>query len=226
MSHPMKNETIAQQLNALSQSQLADFVLSRFDANLNLIGAEPNLTGCSQPGLMPDALAEMPAGHRRRLVLECPCCCRQSFSDGGHFYFDLRSRRRGFIHSACFEQIYEDLKLDVADDLEDTDSLDNLVALTIDGPGLVGPVCRLTTHGFDTDGELVGSEEIDIDGQSSLIELLSMMTGRPLDEAYRELILVSRVVLNAKDQLTDDACRNFALRRRQIARELRDAGLF
>ena len=205
--------------------QLADFVLSRFDA-------EPNLMSVGSAGLMPDALDEMSASYRRHLVLECPCCCRQSLSGGGHFYFDLRSRRRGFIHAACFEKICEGLKLDDAEALDDidarddTDSRNNLVALTIDGPGLVGPECRLTTHLFDTDGEPVGSEEVDLDGQSTLVESLSMMTGRSLAEAYRELILVNRVVQSVDAQLTDDAYRGFTLRRRQIARELRDSGLY
>jgi cellulose biosynthesis protein BcsQ len=193
--------------------QLADFVLSRFDTETNLICG-------SQTGLMPEELAEISAGHRRRLVLECPCCCRQSLSDGGHFYFDLRSRRRGFMHATCLEQIYEVLKLDVAD------GLDDLVALTIDGPGLVGAEPRLTTHLFDADGGLLSSEEIDLDEQSSLVEMLSMMIGRSLDEAYRELILVSRVAQNAETQLADDTYRDFKLRRRQFTRELRDAGLF
>ena len=98
--------------------------------------------------------------------------------------------------------------------------------MTIDGPGLVGPECRLTTHLFDTDGEPVASEEVDLDGQSTLVESLSMMTGRSLAEAYRELILVNRVVQSVEAQLTDDAYRNFTLRRRQIARELRDSGLY
>ena len=191
--------------------QLAEFVLSRFDAASNL-GSD------RQTGLMPDALTEMPVGHRRRLVLECPFCCRQSLSDGGHFYFDLRSRRRGFIHAACFEEVYDDLSLD--------DDLDSLVALTIDGPGLVGPECRIAVHLFDTAGGLVSSEEIELKGRKPLVNLLSMMTGQTLDEAYREFILVNRVATSAGEQLADEAYRRFSSCRRQVVRELRQAGLF
>jgi chromosome partitioning protein len=193
--------------------QLAEFALSRLDA-------EATLESGNQAGMMPAVVTERPVGHRRRLVLECPLCCRPSLPDAGHFYFDLRSRRRGLIHPACFEQVCDDLNLDDADDQ------DSLVALTIDGPGLVGPECRLTAHLFDIDGVLASSEEVDLCDRKPLVEWLSMMTGRSLDAAYRELILVNRVTQTADAQLAEGAYRNFALRRRQAARELRHAGLF
>jgi len=191
--------------------QLAEFVLSRFDA-------ESKLLNCRHTGLIPDVFPGMPVGHRHRLVLECPFCCRQSLSEGGHFYFDLRSRRRGFIHAACFMKVYGDLGLD--------DDSHSLVALTIDGPGLVGPECRLAVHLFDTDGGLINSEKIELKGRKPLVDLLSMMTGQSLDESYREFILVNRVAQSAEDQLAEGAYRRFSSHRRKVARELRQAGLF
>jgi cellulose biosynthesis protein BcsQ len=193
--------------------QLAEFALSRSEVM-------PSHGSGFRSGSMPSDLTEMSVGHRRRLVLECPLCCRQSLQDAGHFYFDLRSRRRGFIHPGCFEQISDDLNLGDAVDP------DHLFALTIDGPGLVAPECRLTAHMFDSEGRLIDSEEVDLSGRQSLVDLLSMITGQSLDVAYREFILVDRVARNAAAQLADGAYRRFALRRRQIARELRDAGLF
>ena len=193
--------------------QLAEFTLTLFDD-------ESKPGSARQTELMPDVLTEMPAVHRRRLVLECPCCGCQSLPGGGHFYFDLRSRRRGFIHPDCLEGLFEDLNL------RDADDLDDLIALTIDGPGLVGPECKLTVHLFDASGDLADSEEVELTDRKSLVDLLSMMTGQSLDVAYREFILVNRVAKRADDQLADDAYRSFALRRRQVARELRQAGLF
>ena len=193
--------------------QLAEFTLSSFDA-------ESKPGSGRQAELVPEVLTDVPAVHRRRLVLECPRCCCQSLPDGGHFYFDLRSRRRGFIHPDCLEGLFEDLNLSDADDLDD------LIALTIDGPGLVGPECKLTVHLFDATGDLADSEEVELKNRKSLVDQLSMMTGQSLDVAYREFILVNRVAKRADDQLADDAYRRFALRRRQIARELRQAGIF
>lgn len=192
--------------------QLAEFTLTRFDS-------ESKSESGSHTGLMPATLSEMPVGSRR-LALECPLCGRQSLSDVGHFYFDLRSRRRGFIHPDCFGQLAVDLALETADDLND------LIALTIDGPGLLGPECRMSLHLFDSDGGLASSGETELQGRKQLVDLLTMITGQSLDAAYRELILVNRVTRVVDDMLADDAYRSFALRRRQIARELRHAGLF
>ena len=93
-------------------------------------------------------------------------------------------------------------------------------------PGLVGPEYRLTVHTFDATGDLADSEEVELKGSRSLVDLLSMITGQSLDVAYRELILVNRVAKRADDQLARDVYRSFGLRRRQVARELRQAGLF
>ncbi len=198
---------------------LAEFVLTRFDT-------EPDDKRGLRTELTRDVLTNIAAGHHRRLVLECPHCCRQSLAGDGHFYFDMRSRRRGFIHPSCFNQISGDLLLHDAAGSYDAGGLDNIVALTIDGPGLVGPECRLTVHLCDTDGELLESEEIELNGRKSLVESLEMMTGRPLDATYRELILVNKLATHADTQLADAAYRSFVTRRRQVARTLRDAGLF
>lgn len=193
--------------------RLAEFVLTWFDA-------APDDERGRQAELTQDVFTNIATGHSRRLVLECPLCCRQSLADDGHFYFDMRSRRRGFIHLGCFKQICSDLRL------HDADGLDNTIALTIDGPGLVGPECRLTVHLYDADGELLESEEIELNGRKALVGSLELMTGRSLDTTYRELILVNRHATCAETQLADDAYRSFVLRRRQVARTLRDAGLF
>ena len=198
---------------------LAEFVLAQFDV-------EPDDERGRLVELVQDDLADNAAGHSRRLVLECPLCCRRSFAGDGHFYFDMRSRRRGFIHPGCFEQFSDDLHLYGPDGSYDTDGLDNTVALTIDGPGLVGPECRLTVHLCDTDGELLESEEVELKERKSLVESLQVMTGRSLDTTYRELILVNVLATDADTQLTDDAYHCFVLQRRQVARTLRDAGLF
>jgi hypothetical protein len=84
----------------------------------------------------------------------------------------------------------------------------------------------LTVHLCDTDGDLLESEEIELNGRKFLVESLEMMTGRPLDTTYRELIVVNSLATCADTQLAGDAYRSFVLRRRQVARTLRDASLF
>lgn len=189
--------------------KLAEFVLSSSAAetfeNRNRSGGEGVLEG-------------LPAAWRRKLILECPLCCQQSLHTDGHFFFDLSSRRRGFIHTGCCDQLFAELELDVM-------SPEEILALTIEGPGLVGPESRLTAHLFDADENLVASEELG-EGKGRLHKTLPMMIGRPIDASYRELVIINRQAISPAEQMGDDLYRRFACRRRKIARELRLAGLF
>ncbi len=191
--------------------QLAEFVLARFDIEAGSRRAS-HLGGAHVSETLP--------GGYHRLVLECPVCGRHSASDGGHFYFDMRSRRRGFLHSACFVRLVDVLCPEGADRPVD------LIALTIDGPGLVGPEYRLTAHLCDAAGELLDSEEIEVREGQQLEGWLAMMTGRHLDAAYRELLLINHEPSPMDQHLGADAARSFARKRRLISRELRLAGLF
>jgi cellulose biosynthesis protein BcsQ len=194
--------------------QLAEFVLSHFDAD------DKAGFGDREKLLTAGAELERPSTQRRHLVLECPLCCRQSFPGIGHFYFDLRSRRRGFIHPDCFVKFCDYIGLVAEGEQE------SLLALTIDGPGLVGAECRLSAHYCDADGGMVDSEEISLEQQASLVDSLTMMTGRSLDESYREFLLINCVAMTSVEQLAEDSYRSFVLSRRQVARELRHAGLY
>lgn len=194
----------------LQLKRLAEFVLTQAEAVSNTGSA-------SLDGFLPNSFAGVSALKRQRLILECPSCCRHSLPEGGFFYFDLRSRRRGFIHRSCFDALLVVLGLDEAG---------SMIALTIDGPGLVGPDCRLMAHVFDPEGAIIGSEDIDLSDNGPIVSLLSMMIGRSLDATYRELILVSCAAQTAEDQLDDAAFRDFVTRRRRVVRELREAGLF
>jgi len=188
---------------------LAEFVLSNFAAEIfeNKPQENPDLD-----------FAGLRGAHRRRLVPECPCCAQQSLNYDGHFFFDLNSRRRGFLHPGCFEQLFSGLDLDPAMPIE-------MLALTIEGPGLIGAESRLAAYQFDAETSLVAGDVID-KGEDKLSEALSMMIGRPLDAAYRVLVLINCNLMSPAVQLSDDTYRYFSLRRREIARELRLAGLF
>ena len=188
---------------------LAEFVLSNVATEM-FENQRPVNDGCEFTGL--------PAARCRRLVAECPCCCQQSLNHDGHFFLDLNSRRRGFLHHACFEQFFSGLDMDL-------EPPEETLALTIEGPGLVSAESRITAHLFDTDTNLAASVELDKE-KKHLSEALAVMIGRPLDAAYRELVLINRNLMSPSVQLSDDHYRFFILRRRDVARELRLAGLF
>ncbi len=183
---------------------LAEFVLARFN--------ERTLAA-------PDSLGAQSIGHRRQLA-GCPVCAGGMLDQSGHFLFDLRSRRRGFIHPECLEQLLEGL------DLESFDVPGAILALTLDGPGLMAPDCRLTVHLCDIDGNLIVSEGVDLEGRSKLTTALSVMTGRSLNHAYRELVLLQTVAQPVVEIMAEADYRSFAQKRRRVIRELRHSGLF
>jgi chromosome partitioning protein len=202
-----RNTSVHGQLKALSE-----FLLSRFDSEA------ANLERAA-PGSMPFDGAAETAVNERRLVLECPVCCRQSFPGSGHYFYDLRSRQKGFLHPACFAKLREELNL------EEFDSQADMIALTIEGPGLIGPECRLSVHLCSMEEGVIGVTNLTLKEQQPLGESLAYMTGRPLSEAYRELILLESTDSPAEQQMSVDADRNFAIRRRRVVVDLRLAGL-
>ena len=79
----------------------------------------------------------------------------------------------------------------------------------------------MTAHLCAFDGSLLESERVDLDRQRAVVDSLAMMTGRSLDEAYRELLVVNCVVDTVEAQLSGQGCKNFTLGRQRVARELR-----
>lgn len=189
---------------------LAGFVLSRFDKQLNNPETVEVLSELpDEPGVL-----------RRRLVAECPACCQQALSSPGHFFFDMRSRRRGLIHPGCLTGLVKDLEV------FDLAAADGLVGLTIDGPGLIGPEPSVTLHLFDGQGDYVVSERLTIEALPELEALLAFMTGRPLAQSYHELILLRGFAQPVQQLLDAPAWASFRQLRRRIVRELRQAGVY
>ena len=191
--------------------QLAEFVLERFDTD------SAGSHGCV---MAPGQNDYGPSVIRRRRVTECPVCCQASEAKAGHFFFDLRSRRRGYFHPACFTKICS------AMNPESSIDRGGAIALTIDGPGLVAPDCRLAAHLFNDNGELLESESLVIEEAQALKESIGYMIGQPIDRAYRELVILNGHVETVDLQPGRAEAGPFLKKRRKIIRELRQAGLF
>jgi len=191
---------------------LAEFVLKHFEQNF-----APGSSDTAGHGLMTDGVQPLEIS---RLVRECPVCGHGALDRQGHFFFDLGSRRRGFIHPDCLERFCEERNIECQE--ED----DCYLALTVEGPGFVGPECRVTLHHCAPGGSLIGSEALMVEGDVLLTQLLSIMTGSPLVEAYRELIIINRNAGDASPQLSGVLYGEFMVNRRRIAKELRGSGLF
>ena len=191
--------------------QLAEFVLQRFDANPS------DRDDCVMEPSLDDSGASV---LRRRQVRECPVCCLGSDLRNGHFFFDLRSRRRGYVHPGCFAEICADMNPEIFDDRG------GMIVLTVDGPGLVGPDCRLSVHLFDDSGGLLESASIVIEEALTLKDSVGFMIGQPVDSAYRELVFLNGRVETVELQQGRAEAGLFLKKRRKITRELRQAGLF
>jgi len=195
----------------LQFKQLTEFVLKRFDT------APTTSHGRVMEPVQNDSGSSV---IRRRQVPECPVCCLASDVMTGHFFFDLRSRRRGYVHPGCFSKIC------AAMNPEGFDDRGGVIALTIDGPGLVAPDCRLAVHLFNDNGELLESESVMIEETQTLKDSVGCMIGQPIDHAYRELVFLNGHVeaVELQPGRTDSGL--FLKNRRKITRELRQAGLF
>lgn len=191
---------------------LAEFVLATCDTSTG--GREEG--GAAAIEDIPENLA---AGFRRRLYAGCPVCRQSSAGQYDSFFFDFRSRQRGFLHGNCFNRLLDGL------DLESIECGDGLIACTLDGPGLVGPDPRLTVHLCDAEGGLVASEGVDLHNRHPLAMALAEMTGRPLESAYRELVLL-RPPNGGHEGGGAAGFDTFVALRRKVARELRAAGLY
>lgn len=149
---------------------LADFVLERFDSHR----PDPDETL---------AAAGFGKGRLRRLSGACPLCSENSLEGGGHFYFDLRSRRCGFLHQGCLKQLTESFEgmmlAEVGSDL----------AISLTGPGVVGPGPDATCHLVDAEGELAVSEQVDCE-EGRVRSTFEGMTGRAVEEWHRETVLL------------------------------------
>ena len=190
--------------------ELAEFVLGKYSAFLS--SDQPQSPGSSR--------LELPPLAGRRLVAECPVCCLNSLSDNGHFYFDLRSRRTGWLHPGCLADLFDRFEL------FSFDLADGLVALVIDGPGLLENEPRLSLHLFDVSGDLIVSESGRLSAEGGVTELVEGMLGRPLQQAYHELLLVRLDRGDILEQLSPQGRSAWRGVRRKVMRELRLAGLF
>ena len=157
---------------------------------------------------------------RPRQMTECPVCGHASVVGEGHFFFDLRSRRRGYIHPDCFDEIYVDMDPECVADRGD------VIALTVDGPGLLDADRRLTVHLFNDNAELLASENILLEESPPLKDSVGLITGQPIEQTRRDLVFFNArsESVGSKPERKENG--DFLKKRRRITRELRQSGLF
>jgi len=182
--------------------ELAEFVLLRFDA------AGPLRARLTPSG---EWTADTLPGKLRRLAAECPVCGRGA-RDGGHFFFDLRSRRRGLLHPRCLKGLLRETELKTLMMQE------GMLAFTLRGPGLIGAEADGMLSLYDGEGEEIASERIEaLEGYE---DFWRGATGRPFEELYREFLLVSLETGTTEYFLKGEGRTRFAGLRRRVLREM------
>ena len=185
--------------------ELAEFALQRFDA-----------AGSSKVRLTFSAGLDgiIPPGRLRRMTAECPACGKRAPLEGGHFFHDLRSRNRGFLHAGCLKDLLRETEL------ETLLTPAGVLAFTLRGPGLVGPEAESHLSLYDAEGEEVGVERTG-NPEGGPFELFWRgATGRTFEELYREYLLVSLETAPAEYFLAGEGRSRFAGLRRRVLREI------
>jgi cellulose biosynthesis protein BcsQ len=184
--------------------ELADFVLRRFDA----VWPERGRQAPSD-----EWTAENPSGTLRRLAAECPACGKAPLRDGGHFFFDLRSRRRGILHPGCLRTLLRETEL------KTLMASEGMLVFTLRGPGLVGPEAEGTLSLYDGGGEEIASERIEaLEGIHE--DFWSGAAARPFAELFSESLLVSLETAPAEYFLAGEGRQRFVGLRRRVLREM------
>lgn len=179
--------------------QLAEFVLERRAAGGDAVAGTVAVDRSALAG--------------RRVVMECPACNERAADAPGHVFFDLRSRRRGMFHPACFQELLDGCELGMLT------GPDGLLVMELAGPGMIDAEAELQLHLFDAGNDLVASERVAEVGGGPFQGAIETVTGRRWQASLREWILVAGEISPAEDLINRPARRTFAARRRRVLRE-------
>ena len=149
---------------------LAEFVLTQYDRR------PPAAT-------QPFSVQVSRHGSLRRHLPDCPVCQRPAGGEiAGHFFFDLRSRRSGFLHPDCLQLRISNLEFDMT-------LGGGSLALRLTGPGMLDFEAEALCARFDGDGQAESSARLDL-SQAETRAWLEAMTGRLLEDWRHETILL------------------------------------
>ncbi len=184
--------------------ELAGFVLQRYDA-------------CAVPVCAGDAatvpvLGRIPPGRLRRLAPSCPVCDRRTAGEEGHFFQEWRSRRYGFIHARCFQEMLQEAGFPR---FEEARGL-----LLLGGEEWGGDPQGAILQLFSAGGDPVGSERVDGSGGDSLRRCLAAASGGSPEELSRAAMLITLADIPPCRFLGGDDRRQFAGARKKVLREM------
>ncbi len=180
---------------------LALFVLERLDAG--------GVAACTL--LPPPPFPDVPPGRLRRLLPGCPAC-GQFPGKEAHLLFDVRGRRRGFVHAECLQSALESTGL-----LPFPEGTEAFALEISEGSSERGSIfCHLLSDA----GSPLLSEPVGDEAAGMLLPLLEWGTGKGAGRMIHELVILSALTGSPAEMLRDPPWRRFARLRRGAAREL------
>jgi chromosome partitioning protein len=161
---------------------------------------------------------DIPAGRRRRLLADCPVCGEYADGHAGALFFDLRSRRRGFLHPDCLRRLLAGSELQLL--LGDQGTL----ALQVAGRGLEGGLTDIHLTLFDAEGQKQVSEKLPDVASHDLDTFLRQATGSEEEEWLAETLLVVMDRLPPRRLLAEEWRGRLAQLRRNVLQDLAGDG--
>lgn len=180
---------------------LADFVLAQYD-DRDPAAAQRISSGVARQGPL------------RRHLSDCPACRRASLETGGHFFFDLRSRRSGFLHTDCLQSQADCLHEDLTAESE-VESL----GFRLTGAGILDVEPDAVCISFDANGEAGFSERLDL-AMPEICNWMEAMTGLPIEDWRQETILVDLQKRQVEDLLEKTFWSVWRQRRKKLLQAL------
>lgn len=153
-------------------------------------------------------------GARRRLLAECPVCGQAAGGEAGELFLHLRSRRRGFLHPRCLQQLLE------GSDLQAMLEVPGMLVLEVRGGGESGAAGRYRLQLFDGAGELLLEERLGARAVKRVRAFAGKATGRGEERLLRELILISLTGQPPAALLGGEGRQGLADLRRKVLRQL------
>ena len=154
-------------------------------------------------------------GSLRRVLLDCPYCMRDSLQVPGHFFFDLRSRRCGFLHPECLHDFAENLGLG-----ELKLGSDAALGFRLEGAGMLDADADAVCCEIDAAGGVGLSEPLDI-RQAKFRSFLEAMIGRRMEDWHQEAILLDLGESRIEDFSETSVRTAWRQRRKTLFRTLR-----
>lgn len=181
---------------------LASFVLNAFEGADRLV---------SQAGLA--AAGDNAGSLIGRLSPECPVCAA-GVEGGGHFFQDLRTRRRGFVHGPCLDGLIEN------GGLESFLAGDGILAVEMGLDDFVGGEAGVTLHLFDRSGRKLGDEQVFFEPGTDWPAFLDKAAGRSVEELFRDVLLVTLDPGPVSRYASRQGYGEFSRLRRKVLREV------